>query len=516
MTVKFKVPLAALTALVFVVAIVTLNSGNQRTKLWLSEFPDEDRYEFPKGFLWGAASAAQHIETQQNSDWTEFEIDAAKNGRSGTGVEIGVALPGHIKDIDKFDENIRRHKTNYDEVFNTDFAMASDMGHNAYRFSISWARLFPEDGMSSPDPAGVDYYNNIFNGLEQYNIQPLVSLFHFSTPVWFWDEKNGKKGWEREDAVELFDVFVSSVLENFGNRVTHWCTLNEPMTYVFNGYMQGIFPPLEQRSIFEIGPVVKNLLLAHASAYKLIHKHGDENGFDHQVGIAKHTRAFEPLRNWSILDRLSAKQIENAFVWDFFDAIDTGTLKISNTDYEVDIPEITGTQDYVGINYYGRYFVKSILSDLSNPEILFNDPQDESQMISDLGWSIYPHGFFKILTTSYDKYSKPIYVLESGIADRNHDDIRRQQFIVSHLRELWNAINYGRADIRGYMHWSLTDNFEWAEGFTARFGLISIDYENDFERKPRLSSEIYAKIIRSNSISSDINKKYSYLRKEAK
>ena len=87
MTVKFKVPLAALTALVFVVAIVTLNSGNQRTKLWLSDFPDEDRYEFPKGFLWGAASAAQHIETQQNSDWTEFEIDAAKNGRSGTGVK---------------------------------------------------------------------------------------------------------------------------------------------------------------------------------------------------------------------------------------------------------------------------------------------------------------------------------------------------------------------------------------------------------------------------------------------
>jgi beta-glucosidase len=120
------------------------------------------------------------------------------------------------------------------------------------------------------------------------------------------------------------------------------------------------------------------------------------------------------------------------------------------------------------------------------------------------------------LTTAYDKYSKPIYVLESGIADRNHDDIRRQKFIVSHLRELWNSINYGGADIRGYMHWSLTDNFEWAEGFTARFGLISIDYENDFERKPRLSSEIYAKIIRSNSISSDINKKYSYLRKEAK
>ena len=159
MIVKFKVLLVALTALVFVVAIVTSNSGNQRTKLWLSEFPDEDRYEFPKGFLWGAASAAQHIETQQNSDWTEFEIDAIKNGRSGTGGEIGVALPGHIKDIDKFDESVRRHKTNYDKVFNTDFAIASDMGHNAYRFSISWARLFPEHGMSSPDPAGVDYYN---------------------------------------------------------------------------------------------------------------------------------------------------------------------------------------------------------------------------------------------------------------------------------------------------------------------------------------------------------------------
>jgi len=146
---------------------------------------------------------------------------------------------------------------------------------------------------------------------------------------------------------------------------------------------------------------------------------------------------------------------------------------------------------------------------LANPEILFNDPTNADQMISDLGWSIYPHGFYQVLTDTHQRYDKPIYILESGMADSEMNDLRRQAFLVSHLVELWNAIEFGGADIRGYIHWSLTDNFEWAEGFSARFGLIKIDYENNFRREPRVSAGVYSKIIEENAVSSELFEKYA-------
>lgn len=506
---KAKLWLVILVATILLLVGLTITMDNRRTNLWLSEFPSQTIYQFPPNFLWGAASAAQHVETQQNTDWTAFELDAVENGRSGTGELPGVALSGHIKDIDKYSAVVRTKKTNYDEMFDVDLSLAKAMGHNAYRFSISWARLFPNQDMLSPDPAGVDYYRNILASLKKHKITPIVSLFHFSTPEWFWFEKNGKRGWERDDAIELFSKFVSSVVENYGTEISHWCTLNEPMTYIFNGYMQGIFPPLEQRSINEIGPVVESLLRAHGAAYKIIKSHGELHNTKHSVGIAKHTRAFEPLRNWNLMDRLAAKQVENAFIWDFLDALQTGVLTISNTNYKVEIPEVINTQDYIGINYYGRYFVKTRFSDLANPEILFNDPTNADQMISDLGWSIYPHGFYQVLTDTHQRYDKPIYILESGMADSEMNDLRRQAFLVSHLVELWNAIEFGGADIRGYIHWSLTDNFEWAEGFSARFGLIKIDYENDFRREPRVSAGVYSKIIEENAVSSELFEKYA-------
>ena len=131
------------------------------------------------------------------------------------------------------------------------------------------------------------------------------------------------------------------------------------------------------------------------------------------------------------------------------------------------------------------------------------------EMVNDLDWAIYPHGFYNILIDTHERYGLPIYILENGMADSEMDDIRRQKFIVTHLREIWNAINYDGVDIRGYMHWSFIDNFEWAEGFTARFGLVKIDYENNFERIPRKSAAIYSAIIKNNSIPKKIWDQFS-------
>jgi beta-glucosidase len=249
-------------------------------------------------------------------------------------------------------------------------------------------------------------------------------------------------------------------------------------------------------------------LKAHALTYRLVHEHGDANNQQHMVGIAKHTRAFEPMRNWAPLDRLSAASIDQAFIWDFLDAIDTGVLKITNTDYQAFIPGLMGSQDYIGINYYGRYYVESDIFDPTNPQIHFNDPADATEMLSDLHWAIYPHGFYTVLTETHRRYGLPIFVLENGMADGQMNDDRRQRFLVTHLREIWNAINYGGADIRGHMHWSFIDNFEWAEGFTARFGLVNIDYENNFKRTPRASAEIYTEIIKNQGISQELWRRF--------
>ena len=478
--------------------------GKVRTELWVSEFPSQSNYKFAEDFLWGAASAAQHIEHQQPSDWTKFEQNVITEGRTSTDPKPGYAIPGHINSLDDFSAQVRLKKTNYDEMFHSDFAIAQALGHNAHRFSISWARLFPREGMAYPDKNGIAFYDEIFASLKAHNIQPLVSLFHFSTPDWFWEEKDGLRGWERDDAIRHFETFVKAVVEAFGDHVSIWTTLNEPMTYVFNGYMEGIFPPLEQRDILGAAPVVAKLLEAHASAYEIVHADARKRSKQVLVGIAKHTRAFEPLRNWAPLDRLSASSVDQAFIWDFLDAIQTGVMKLVNTDIEIEIPNLRGTQDYIGVNYYGRFYVESNIFDLTNPEIHFYDPKLPDEMRSDLNWAIYPHGFFKVLVASHERYGKPMYVLENGLADGEDNDKRRQQFLVTHIREIWNAINHAGADIRGYMHWSFIDNFEWAEGFTARFGLIETEYENDFKRVPRPSATLYRDIIKAKGISSEI------------
>ena len=507
-TLRLKDQIILVSVASIILMLFTPILGKTRTDLWTSDFPHRDHYKFDEDFLWGAASAAQHIEHQQPSDWTNFEREVIDQGRTKTDPRPGYALPGHINALDRYSKEVRLKKTNFDQMFLSDFALAKSLGHNSHRFSISWARLFPRAGMTRPDPTGIAFYESVFAGLRKYDIQPIVTLFHFSTPAWFWEKENGLRGWERDDALEHFEIFVRAVVDAFGEEVIVWTTLNEPMVYVFNGYMEGIFPPLEQRDIIAAAPVVERLLEAHVIAYKIIHEAARKKSSKVLVGIAKHTRAFEPLRNWALLDRLSAATIDQAFIWDFLDAIETGTLKMTNTDVERKIPELEGTQDYVGINYYGRDYIESSIFDLTKPKIHFYDPNLPNEIRNDLDWALYPHGFYQVLSAAHQRYGKPIYVLENGLADGDEDDQQRQQFLVTHIREIWNAINHAGADIRGYMHWSLIDNFEWAEGFTARFGLVKTHYETDFKRAPRPSAYLYRDIILNDGITDDVWRMY--------
>ncbi|HEX4509934.1 MAG TPA: family 1 glycosylhydrolase, partial [Burkholderiaceae bacterium] len=137
------------------------------------------------------------------------------------------------------------------------------------------------------------------------------------------------------------------------------------------------------------------------------------------------------------------------------------------------------------------------------PQILLHDPDARGEPFNDLGWASYPHGFYLILTKAGQRYGKPIYVLENGTADRADNDVARQKFLREHVREAWLARERGGADVRSYIHWSLFDNFEWADGFDARFGLVAVDYENGFKRTPRPSAKLFADIARANAVPAD-------------
>ena len=489
---------AGITALVSIAIFTPWLIGEQRGTHTSSAVEATYPLAFPDDFDWGVAVAAQHVEHQQPSDWTAFERRVIAESKTGTGDKPGQAKPGHIRDLDKYSAEVRLKKVDFDTRYESDFRELAKLGLNSYRFSFSWARLFPRADMTEPDPEGVTFYRNVITAAKANGLKPHVSLFHFSTPEWFWEEKDGKRGWERLDALSHWHRYVSAVSALFGQEINHWCTLNEPMVYVLWGYIEGIFPPLEQRAApVDVAPVVAQLLRAHAAAYEILHRDAAARGQSISVGLTQHTRAFEPWRNWHPVDRLAAGFVQQAFIWDVFDAIEAGTYSMTDTDFSAEIEGLAGTQDYVGINYYGRFYVQMDIDAMAaGPVTHTHDPTDPNELTSDLGWALYPIGFSSILKEAWTRYGKPIQILENGIADAAQPDTLRQTFLVSHLREVWYAINVLGVDIDGYFHWSHLDNFEWAEGFGPRFGLFAVDYNNNFARAPRDSAGVYAEIIR--------------------
>ncbi len=486
-------------------ALLLPGYGTRRRVERIKPIIEPPPYHFPRNFLWGTATAAAQIERRVPSDWGRFE-ERVERDQLTRSEGPGRVVPGNIAGYLDYPPSIRDRKANAEDNYDEDFTAAVAQGHNAYRFSLSWSRLFPRVDSKTPNPEAVATYDSLFAALESAGLDPMVTLFHFESPAWLWEEKEGQRGWEREDAVDHFDHFVKFVVERWGRKVRRWTTLNEPMVYVYNGYLQGLFPPFERRSGPEaLGKVLENLLRAHVRAYKRIHGAAREHGVRQEVGVAAHTRSFLPYRDRAPLDRVVAEQVEQAFIWDFLDAMDTGHLRLTNTKIHCFIPDLAHSQDYVGINYYGRYYLKSDLFHPTDFQLLVSDPADPLEQISDLGWAIDPQGLHQILVRASRAYQRPIYVTENGLADAT--DSRRSAFIVQHVRAMWDAIQDG-VDVRGYYHWSLFDNFEWAEGFAARFGLWEVDYTDNFRRIPRPSAVVYSEICRENGISAGLWEKY--------
>ncbi len=478
-------------------------SGNRRSYQLTTNLDHAAPFGFPHDFLWGAGVAGHQVEAVDKNDWSAFEKQVISEEKFNN-LGPGHAIPGHIYNYGNATITMRMKKSQFESRLAQDLRQARDLNLNCFRFSFSWAKLFPRPDMRRPDASALSYYRRILRELQKNNLEPIATIFHFTTPQWFWQEKRGKKGWERDDALKLFEQYVQCLVDNFGKSISTWVTINEPMVYVYNGYLEGIFPPNEQRGTPDgLSVVISRLVKAHAICYKLIKRHGLKNNQQTMVGLAHHFRSFEPWRNYHILDRLMAQQLEQAFIWDFLDGLQTGYLKLSQTDFREEVPDAQGSLDFVGLNYYGRLYAKANVFRPGSLQLIADSADESVNLVSD-----YPHGFYKMMKKAFDRYKMPLYILESGVDDREIDDLKRQEYMVMHLKEIWNALQAG-VNVRAYLHHSLLDGFEWAEGFETKFGLLKVDFQNRCRRIPRQSCEIYRQIINNNAINQNHWQKYS-------
>lgn len=339
------------------------------------------------------------------------------------------------------------HWSRYEE----DFDLAQSLGHNAHRLSIEWARIEPEEGKF--DEEAIEHYREVLRALRARKLEPFVTIWHFTLPIWF--SESG--GFLRKDAPEIFSRYAAFVVERLGGEAQFWITLNEPMVYAGMGYLRGVWPPFS-RAPLSYMKAVSALAASHIKAYLAIKEIQPEA----QVGIAKHNIFFSSNKNplnWM-------KCLCADWFW--------------NHRF---LRRISAHQDFIGLNHYRhRKFGES-------------EAERASYQYSDFGWALHPTSLYECLR-SLKRYGKPVYVTENGIADEK--DAYRKEFIKKAVQCVHRAIEEG-VHVRGYMHWSLLDNFEWAEGYRMRFGIVEVHFDT-LERTIRSSARVYADIIKRNAL----------------
>lgn len=407
------------------------------------EREDKKILKFPANFLWGTSTSAHQVEGGNFNDWTEWEKSESRIKN--------LELSSLIKKYG-LENYISGRACDHYHLYEQDFDLARELGHNAHRFSIEWSRIEPEQGKFNQKE--IEHYRKVLLALRERDLEPFVTLWHWTNPLWLFK----KGGWANKQVVNYFERYTKIIVQELGDLIGFWVTLNEPMVHMSHGYLKGNFPP-GQKSIFQTRKVFNNLIKAHQAAYQVIHSQYPKA----QVSIANLTNYFEPAHKWCPLEQLMTGLAH--YFWN-----DRFLKKIKNQ------------LDYIGLDYY------------FHNRIVWYPPfkKNLNQKTTDLGWEIYPEGIYYVLKY-LAKFSKPIYILENGLADAK--DKKRAKFIREHLYWTQKAIQEG-IDVRGYFHWSLLDNFEWDKGFWPRFGLIEVDYQT-LERKPRPSAYLYAQICRT-------------------
>jgi beta-glucosidase len=440
---------------------------------------------FPADFIWGAATAAYQIEGAWDADgkgesiWDRFSHTPSKIANGDTG---DIACDHYHR-------------------WREDIALMKEMGLHAYRFSIAWSRMLPE-GRGRENPSGLDFYSRLVDGLLEAGIVPFATLYHWDLPQALQD----KGGWPTRATAAAFAEYADLASRRLGDRVKHWMTLNEPWVSAIIGHYEGRHAP-GHADLEEALAAGHHLLLAHGRAVPIIRR----NAPNAQVGIVLNVNAKTPASP-SAADRAAA-WLQDGIVnrW-FLDPLAARGYPADMVQHygspmafvqPNDLETISIPLDFVGINYYFRDVVRSgaIPESENEPQTVFPNPNP-----TEMGWEFYPEGFYDMLCRLHFDYHFPqLYVTENGAAypdeinpDGAVDDPLRIAYLKGHLASVAGAIAAG-VPLRGYFVWSLLDNFEWAYGYSKRFGLIYVDYATQ-RRIPKASAHWYRRVIEANAL----------------
>ncbi len=432
--------------------------------------PVNAHYTFPPGFLWGTATAAHQVEGDPPANqWRAWE----QAGRVHRGQTVGPGCGW------------------WRGLWRDDFQRAAQAGHNALRFSVSWARIQPAPDRWDPD--ALAQYREWARTARALGLEPFVTLHHFTDPLWFTEQG----GWENPAAVQAFAAFARRVGQALGDVVRFWATFNEPNVYAYRGFVEGVFPPGRVGDVRAAFRVLAHMAQAHAAAYEALHRLQP----DLRVGIVLHYRGMRPARAWFPLERLVTAWHHRLFNDFFWHALVRGRL-MGPTGFTRPAAGLRGTLDYVGLNYYTEDRVRFVWY----PGELFGRhalpagvPQSAHGEIA-----VVPQGFYRALAWARG-FGVPIYVTENGIDDAA--DAVRPLYLATHVHQMWRAL-INNWPIRGYFHWSLMDNFEWEWGWDRHFGLWACDPQTQV-RKPRSSAHLYAAIAAANGLTTDAVRRYA-------
>jgi beta-glucosidase len=440
---------------------------------------------FPFGFLWGASTAAYQIEGAWNEDgkgesiWDRFCHTSGRIANDDTG---DVACDHYHR-------------------WREDVGLMKELGLQAYRFSVSWSRVLP-DGRGSANPAGLDFYDGLVDGLLEASIEPFLTLYHWDLPQALQDQG----GWPSRHTAEAFVEYADLVSRRLGDRVKYWTTFNEPFVSAFVGYLEGRHAP-GSHDLGEALAAAHHLLLAHGWAVPVVRRNVPEA----QAGITLNLAGRVPASQ-SVADRAAAWQRDGVVNRWFLDPISARGYPadiVAHYGHPMDFVQPGDMEamavplDFLGVNYYSRDIVRSaqVAEEDNSPPTTLANPER-----TDMGWEVYPEGLYEILGRLHFDYRLPaLYVTENGAAypdqldaDGAVDDPLRIAYLEQHLEAAARAIAAG-VPLRGYFVWSLLDNFEWGHGYSKRFGLIYVDYATQ-RRVLKSSAQWYSRVIAANGV----------------
>ena len=449
--------------ILYVIAIIYFHYKYPELR-WNWDEISTNKMSFPLSFIWGTATAAHQVEGNCVNNWSEFEKGSKDDGQPNIKDEqqSGIACD---------------HWNRYPE----DIKLIKELGVSHYRFSVEWSKIQPAQDTFNEDV--LDHYSKMIDELIENNIIPVLTLHHFTHPLWF--DKLG--AFEKEDNISIFVSFCQRVFKEYSSKVSFWCTINEPGVVATQGYFSGMFPPGKKDS--QISAVVlKNLLEAHVKVYHSLKKM--ENGPHVKIGLVKNINQFDPWRRWHLLDWIISNVANHFFNDSTIAFLQTGIFKIRIPGiawiYHKNMDAV-GSTDFFGLNYYSHNHLKMQFS-LQEP---FTMQYPNGDILTDMPYTIYGEGMYRALE-SVSALDVPIIITENGVADAPDD--RRKLYIQRYLYAVSKAIKNG-FDIQGYFYWSLMDNFEWAFGYDMKFGLYEVDYMSQ-KRTLRDGSQAFIDIVK--------------------